>query len=155
MDWRTAGLARELNDELLSRLHRPDAKVERLAALDFFDGCSRRALTRAARLVDFVPAEAGTVLAREGAPAAQVLILARGALAVTRTGAEARTAAKGEVLGEMAALSHLHYPETLVARGPVEVAVIGAREFLSLLDSLPCLALKVLERAVKQPTRVA
>ena len=55
----------------------------------------------------------------------------------------------------MAALSHLYYPETLVAKGSVEVAVIGAQDFLSLLDSLPCLALKVLERAVKQPERVA
>ncbi|HEX2054365.1 MAG TPA: cyclic nucleotide-binding domain-containing protein [Actinomycetota bacterium] len=152
MDWTTA---KELNDELLFRLHRGDPKVERLAGLAFFDGCSRRALSGAARLVDFVEAKAGTVLARQGTPAAQVLILVKGAVEVTKPGSDPRTAAKGEVFGEMAALSRLPHPETLVAQGPVEVAVIGVQNFLALLDSQPCLALKVLERAVKQPQRVA
>ena len=151
MDWTAP---RDWNGGLLALIQRTDGKIERLAELDFFDRCSRRALAQAARRVDFIPVQPGTVVVGEGTPARQVLIVARGKLRVLRPGTEEAVAGKGEVFGEMAALSHLPYSETLVAAGHAEVAVIGAREFLDLLEALPCLALKVLQRAVR-PRQVA
>lgn len=146
MDW---NLARELNDGFLTLVHRSDPKLERLAELEYFDGCSRRELAIAARLVDFVQAEPGTVVIGEGSPAGQVVIVSRGRTRILRQEANAGIAGKGEVFGEMAVLSHLPYSETLVAQGKVEVAVIAAREFLDLVTAVPSLAQHVLERVAR------
>jgi CRP-like cAMP-binding protein len=146
MDW---NLAKELNDGFLTLVHRSDPKLERLAELEYFDGCSRRELAIAARLLDYVQADSGTVVVAEGAPAAQVVIVSRGTVRILRQGADAGVASKGEVFGEMAVLSHLPYSETLIAQGSVEVAVIAARDFLDLVTAVPCLAQHVLERVAR------
>ena len=146
MDW---NLARELNDGIATLLHRADPKLVRLAELEYFDGCSRRELNIASRLIDYVEADPGTTVIAEGGPAGQVVIVSKGTLQVIRQGIDAGTARKGEVFGEMAVLSHLPYSETLVAQGRVEVAVIGARDFLDLVTAVPCLAHRVLERVAR------
>lgn len=146
MDW---NLAKELNDGLLTLVHRSDPKLERLAELEYFDGCSRRELAIAARVVDYVQADSGTVVVDEGTRAGQVVIVSRGNVRILRQGAEAGVASKGEVFGEMAAISHLPYSETLIAQGSVEVAVIAARDFLDLVTAVPCLAQRVLERVAR------
>ncbi len=104
-------------------------------------------MSTAARLIDFVHVEPGTILAREGEVARQILLVTYGNVLVRHDGIDEGTAGKGALFGEMAALSHLRYPQTVIALGYTEVAVIGARDFLHLLDSAPPLALKVLERA--------
>ncbi|HEX2178412.1 MAG TPA: cyclic nucleotide-binding domain-containing protein [Actinomycetota bacterium] len=146
MDW---NLAKELNEGFLTLVHRSDPKLERLAELEYFDGCSRRELAIAARMVDYVQAESGTVVVDEGTRAGQVVIVSRGKARILRQGAQAGVATKGEVFGEMAVLSHLPYSETLVAQGSVEVAVIAARDFLDLVTAVPCLAQRVLERVAR------
>lgn len=152
MDWT---ISREWNEGLLTLRHRTDEKIERMAALAIFDGCSRKMLATIARLVDFVQVEAGTEVIRQGAYADQVVIVSKGRLRIERDGAETGYAGKGEMFGEMQALRRLPYPESLVATGSSEVAVIGAREFLDLLDTVPCLALKVLQRAAQRQQQVA
>lgn len=152
MDWT---LSKELNGGLLTLLHRTDEKIERLATLAIFDNCSRKMLATIARLVDFVQVEAGTVVMRQGALAGQVVLVTKGKLRIERDGAEVGCAARGEMFGEMQALGRLPYSESLVAVGSCEVAVIGEREFLDLLDTVPCLALKVLHSAAQRRQRVA
>lgn len=147
MDWTTP---KGWTEGLTALMQKADGKTARLAELEFFDGCSRKALATAARLVDFIHVEPATVLAREGRLAGQVLIVSSGKVTVERSGGEVEIAGKGTLFGEMAALGHLPYPETVAAQGYAEVAVIGAREFRHLLDSAPCLALKVLERITRQ-----
>lgn len=151
MDWTTP---KDWNEGFLALMQRSNRKIERLAELEFFDGCSRKALAAAARHIDFIAVDPGTVLVAEGTPANQVLIVARGRVRVLAPGRAETLAGKGEVFGELSALSHLPYHETLVAAGDVEVGVIGARDFVDLLNALPCLALRVLRRAVG-PRRVA
>ena len=136
---------------LLHLMHRSDGKIERLARLELLEGCSRKALSAAARLVDFVQVEPGTVLVREGMTAGQVVWVSCGKVSVSREGQEVHVAGKGAVFGEMAALGRLPYSETAVSLSYAEVAVIEARDYPSLLNTEPCLALKVLERAVRQP----
>lgn len=152
MDWT---IGRDWNEGILTLRQRSDGKIERLAALSLFDGCSRKKLATIARLVDFVQVAPGTVVIAEGAPAGQVVIAGRGTLQILRDGVVAGLAAKGSVFGEMEAIGHLPYSEGLVAQGHAEVAVIGARDFLDLLDSVPCLALKILQRAARRQQQVA
>lgn len=152
MDWT---LRREWNEGLLTLRHRTDEKLERMAALEIFDGCSRKMLAATARLVDFVQVEAGTVVMRQGTQAGQVVLVSKGKLRIERDGAEAGFAGKDEMFGEMQALGRLPYSESLVAVGSSEVAVIGVRDFLDLLDTVPCLALKVLQRAAQRQQQVA
>jgi CRP-like cAMP-binding protein len=152
MDWT---IGRDWNEGFLTLIQRSDGKIERLAALSLFDGCSRKKLSTIARLVDFVQVAPGTAVITEGAPAEQVVIAGRGSLQIVRDGLGAGLAAKGTVFGEMEAIGHLPYSEGLVAQGHAEVAVIGARDFLDLLDSVPCLALKILQRAARRQQQVA
>lgn len=148
-------MVKEVRTGIYALLHRSDPKIERLAEISLFDGCSRRELAGIARSVDFVHADAGSELNRAGTPADQVLIVAAGSVRVSPNTGPEFIGAKGAVFGEMAVLSRLPYSETLVARGPVEVAVISGGDFRGLLDSVPCLARKVLQRAVKGLRRVA
>ena len=152
MDWT---IGRDWNEGLLTLIQRPNGKIERLAELSLFDHCSRRKLAAIARMVDFVQVEPGTTVVLEGTPAAQVVIVSRGTLQIQRDGGAVALAGKGEIFGEMEALGHLPYSESLVASGHAEVAVIGTREFLDLLDTAPCLALKVLRRAARRQQQVA
>ena len=143
--------SREWGDGFLRLMHRTDGKVERLARLPILEGCSRKALGAAARVADFVHVEPGAVLVREGMTAGQVVLVSCGKVLVRRGGHEVAAAGKGAVFGDFAVLSRLPYSETVVAEGFAEVAVIEGRAFLSLLNTLPCLALKILERAVNRP----
>ncbi|CAN5897029.1 hypothetical protein BH23ACT12_BH23ACT12_08370 [soil metagenome] len=152
MDWT---IGRDWNEGFLTLIKRPDGKIERLAALSLFDNCSRKKLAAIARMVDFVQIEPGTTVIGAGGSAVQVVIVSRGTLQILKDGAGAGFAGKGEIFGEMEALGHLPYSESLIAKGQAEVAIIGAREFLDLLDTAPCLALKVLRRAARRQQQVA
>ncbi|HYN99638.1 MAG TPA: cyclic nucleotide-binding domain-containing protein [Actinomycetota bacterium] len=152
MDWT---IGRERNEGLLTLRHRPDGKIERLAAVALFDGCSRKDLAAIARRIDFVQVSPGSILMTEGNPANQVVLVSRGKLQVLRNGVESGLAGRGEMFGEMEAISHLPYSETLVAGSDAEVAVLGTRDFLDLLDQIPCLALKILQRVARRHQQVA
>lgn len=152
MDWT---LSKDWNEGFLTLRQRSDGKIEKLAALSLFDGCSRKKLATIARLTDFVEIEAGTIVTHEGRPADQIVIVGRGKLQVLRQGAGAGYAGKGEVFGVLEVLSRLPYSETLVAQRGAEVAVIGAGDFLDLLNAVPCLALRVLQRVARRPEKVA
>ena len=152
MDWT---LGKEWSEGLLTLRHRTDGKIERLAAVALFDGCSRKHLAAIARRVDFVQVSPGTTLIAEGSPASQVLLVSKGKLQILRDGVESGFASRGEMFGEMEAISHLPYSETLVAGSDAEVAVIGTQAFLDLLDQIPCLALKVLQRVARRHQQVA
>ncbi len=152
MDWT---LTRDWNEGFLTLRQRTDGKIEKLAALSLFDGCSRRNLAAIARVTDFVTMAGGTIVSTEGRAADQIVIVNRGKLQVLRQGADAGYAGKGEVFGELEALSRLPYAETLVAQSCAEVAVIGSRDFLDLLNLVPRLALKVLRRVARRQQMVA
>ncbi|MEX0789711.1 MAG: cyclic nucleotide-binding domain-containing protein [Actinomycetota bacterium] len=152
MDWT---IGRDWNEGILTLIQRPNGKIERLAALSLFDHCSRKKLAAIARLVDFVQVEPGAKVIREGEPAAQVVIVSRGTLQIQRDGAGAGLAGKGEIFGEMEVLGRLPYSESLIAKNRAEIGIIGAREFLDLLETAPCLALKVLRRAARGRQEVA
>ncbi len=134
MDWT---LSKDWNEGFLTTRQRSDGKIEKLAALSIFDGCSRKKLATIARLTDFVLVSPGTVILREGEPATQVVIMSQGRLQVQRRGGGAGSAGKGDVFGEIEVLSRLPYSETLVAQSSSEVAVIGAGDFLDLLNRFP------------------
>lgn len=126
------------------------ARSGRLAELQYFGGCTHRELALASRLVDLIEVQAGTVLAQEQAPAHQVLIVVKGRVLILQAGVEVTTLGEGAVIGELAVLGATPNTRTAVAGGPVEVAVISARDFVSLLNNIPHIALGALRRAARR-----
>jgi CRP-like cAMP-binding protein len=92
---------------------------------------------------------AQTALFHQGDPSTHILILLVGwikAFSTSRTGYEALLAIRGpgDVIGELSALDGKARSATVLTLGPVEVAVLPAEQFMTLLGRRPQLAIALL-----------
>jgi CRP-like cAMP-binding protein len=95
---------------------------------------------------------AGTVLMREGATAHEMVVVMKGELEVSRDGEHVADIGPGGFAGEMALLTRSHRNSTVTAKTDVELLHIDGREFSSLLDEVPHLAVKMLPIIVRRVT---
>jgi len=124
--------------------HREMSVAERIAQLPLFDGCSRRELESLARLAVEVDVEAGKVLAAEGEPGREFLIVLSGEAVASHGGQQVATFGPGDCFGEVAVLDHSARTATVVARTPMRLAVVAAPDFDRLVEQVPALAHRVL-----------
>jgi CRP-like cAMP-binding protein len=76
----------------------------------------------------------------QGTVARECFVIERGTVAVTADGHEVATAGPGSFLGEDTLLHGLVRTETAIATVPVDLIVFDAREFTTLLETVPVLA---------------
>jgi CRP/FNR family transcriptional regulator, cyclic AMP receptor protein len=120
-------------------------KVELLRSVPLFQRLSKRHLNEVARHADEVSAEPGKVLMREGELGRELLVIASGAAQVSRRGQAIATLGAGDFVGEMALLDGGARSATVVAREPMVLLVVGARELKPLLRAVPDLAEALLQ----------
>jgi len=117
-----------------------EAKVDELAALDFFAGCATESLVPLAAQLRPLTAAPGQVLMRRGERAVSFLVIRSGRAEVTHTGADGvRTVAEvspGLIVGEIALLRHAPRSATVVATEPLS-GWVGDRDAFSTLLELP------------------
>jgi CRP/FNR family transcriptional regulator, cyclic AMP receptor protein len=121
-----------------------DPKVQRLSQVQLFKSCSKRELTRIAALSNEVDIAAGTVLMRQGDPGQECFVIEKGQAKATVRGKKGRTMGPGECFGEMALLHSAPRSATVTAETDMSLVVLGSREFWTLLEDVPGVALKVL-----------
>jgi CRP-like cAMP-binding protein len=85
------------------------------------------------------------VLVREGEAGHEAFVIMEGSATVTRKGETIAQLGVGDVVGELAPLTGGNRTATVVADTPMELLVIGQREFAGLLDEVPGLAVRVLQ----------
>ncbi len=115
-----------------------------LADVSLFRGFSKADLRRVARVAETDTVDAGDVLVREGERGHELYIVVSGAASVRRRGRRIATLGPGDHFGELAVLNPAPRTATVTADEPMEILILGTREFGALLDDVPALARKLL-----------
>lgn len=119
---------------------RTDEKLEHLKQVPLFSQCSRKDLETIGRESDEISVEAGRVLIEEGKPGHEFFLILEGSASVHRRGQQIATLGPGKFFGELSLLDGGPRTATVKAETPMELLVLGTREFAGLLDSVPGLA---------------
>jgi CRP/FNR family transcriptional regulator, cyclic AMP receptor protein len=127
-------------------LHR-NRKVDLIKHVPLFAGCSKKELEQISRIADELDFKAGKTLITQGTPGREFFVLVDGTAEIQRNGKKIDTAGPGEFFGEMALLTDQPRNASVVTTSDVDALIITARNFRSLLESNPLIALKVM-RAV-------
>lgn len=121
-----------------------DQFTEHLAAVPLFSACSKKDLQAVAKRAEDVHVDAGKVLVSEGAAGAEFFVILDGQAKVTRHGQEVATLGSGDFFGDLALLDRAPRNATITAMTPMELVVLGQREFSALIDEVPGFAHKLL-----------
>ena len=123
---------------------RKNRKVELLAGVPLFSGCSKRELGEVALVADEMFLPEGETLIREGDRGREFLVIESGSVRVTRDGRRVCDLGAGEWVGEISLVAGTPRTATVVATSPVRLLVISDRAFQSLLRDVPSIAAKVM-----------
>jgi len=123
---------------------RKDAKLDHLANVRLFAACNKRELGILGRASDEVAVPAGKVLVSEGSTGHEFFLILDGQAAVKRGGKKVATLGPGQYFGELALLDRGVRSASVVAETPMNLLVLGQREFSGVLDEVPGLAHKLL-----------
>jgi CRP-like cAMP-binding protein len=129
-------------------LHR-DRKIDLLKHVPLFSGCSKNELGQVSRIADEIDLRSGKTLIKEGTPGREFFVLVDGTAEIRRKGKKIDSAGPGDFFGEMALLSDQPRNATVVTTSPVDALVVTARNFRTLIETNPLIALKVM-RAVAE-----
>jgi CRP-like cAMP-binding protein len=121
-----------------------DAWLNHLAQVPLFADCSKKQLQSVAAASIELTIDTGKVLVREGEAGHEAFVIMEGSATVSRKGEAIAQLGVGDVVGELAPLTGGNRTATVVADTPMELLVIGQREFAGLLDEVPGLAVRVL-----------
>lgn len=114
-----------------------DHFVKHLATVPLFAQCSHGDLVKIARLTDEIEVEAGRDLVTQGDAGHEAFVVVEGTATVSRDGQDVATIGPGAVFGEMALIDRAPRNATVTAATPMQLLVIGKREFNGLLDEAP------------------
>lgn len=117
---------------------------DHLAQVPLFSACSKKELSRIAKATDEVRVDDGHVLTAQDERADEAFIIVSGTVTVKRNGRKIAELGPGSMIGELGLLDRGTRTATVTANGPVELLVIGPREFAALLDDVPSINHKLL-----------
>ena len=101
-------------------------------------------LDRVAQSATQLDYAAGKSLMHQGGVAHEMFVLLDGTVEVTRDGEHIADLGRGAFVGEMALLTHTHRNASVTAKTDVSVLHIDGREFASVLNEVPRIAVKML-----------
>jgi CRP-like cAMP-binding protein len=121
-----------------------DAFIDHLANVPLFAACSKKDLQQVAKRAEDVKVEPGKVLVSEGSAGAEFFVILEGEASVARHGQQVATLKGGDFFGDLALLDRAPRNATITATTPMELIVLGQREFSALIDEVPGFAHKLL-----------
>jgi CRP-like cAMP-binding protein len=127
----------------------PKDQVDLLGEVPLFSGCSQGELREIARLGTPVFVEGGSVLTRKGKPGSE-FFLVLGGTATCRVRRRLLEFKKGGYFGELALLHDGIRTADVVAQTDMELLVLNAREFRSMLATTPAICIKMLARLAER-----
>ncbi|HEX9712250.1 MAG TPA: cyclic nucleotide-binding domain-containing protein [Actinomycetota bacterium] len=131
-----------------------DGKIRLLRGVGLLSACTDKELVKIARLMTEQRADAGEVLVREGRPGREFFLIAEGSVKVSSGGRRRATLGAGEFFGEMSLIDAGPRTATVTAETPMDLYVLDAREFATLLEESPTVMRKIL-RALAGRLRAA
>jgi CRP/FNR family transcriptional regulator, cyclic AMP receptor protein len=118
--------------------------TESLRRLKIFAACSTKDLEAVARMSTTLDYPAGKVLATEGVPGQEFVVIRAGTVSVTRDGTELAELGPGDYFGEISLMDGGPRTATVTAKTPVTIEVVERRDFDSLLETVPGLAQRLM-----------
>jgi CRP/FNR family transcriptional regulator, cyclic AMP receptor protein len=121
-----------------------DPKLEHLAQVKMFSSLNKKELAMVSRASDVITVKDGTDIVREGTYGHDFYLILEGAATVRRNGRKVAELGPGSYFGELSLLDNGPRSATITANGETELAVIGQREFMGVLDQVPAVSRKLL-----------
>jgi CRP/FNR family transcriptional regulator, cyclic AMP receptor protein len=121
-----------------------DPKLQHLAQVKMFSSLNKKELAMISRAADVITVKAGAEIVREGTYGHDFYLIVSGAATVRRNGRKVANLGPGSYFGELSLLDNGPRSATVVADGDTEIAVIGQREFIGVLDQVPAVTHKLL-----------
>lgn len=113
---------------------------ELLAEVPLFKDLSKKHLQQVSNLATRIDFPAGKVLAQEGEPGHEFVVILDGEVEIRKGDEVIATRGPGSYVGEIALLEHRPRTATVVAKTALVADVIGQREFNTLLSDEPQIA---------------
>lgn len=127
-----------------------DSKSNALRSTWLFSACNRKELALLESACDEVKVHAGSVLCEEGKVGKEFCLIISGQAKVTKNNHQVATLGPGDAFGELSLLDHLPRSATVVADTEMDLLVLPAREFTSVLEDIPSMAVRLLEAMAKR-----
>ncbi len=131
----------------MARIKEPE-KIAALQRIPLFESLDKRELQFLAGLATEVSVREGTTLVKQGELGREAMIIESGTAAVFRDGAKIDDMGPGEFFGEMSLIYHQPRNADVVATSDMVVLDMNAREFATMLDTYPEVAVKILRTVV-------
>ena len=128
----------------------PKQQIELLGGVSLFSACSQSELRSIAQLVTPIGADPGAVLTRQGKPGREFFLVLEGTASCKVGKREVKRFSAGSYFGELALLHGGYRNATVEAVTPMELLVMDAREFRSVLMANPTIGLKMLARLAER-----
>ena len=121
-----------------------DVFIDHLAQVPLFSACSKKDLQLVAKRAEDVKVDAGKQLVSEGETGTEFFVVVDGKAVVSKRGQKVAELGPGGFFGELALLDKAPRNATVTADTPMELVVLGQREFAGLIDDVPEFAHKLL-----------
>jgi CRP/FNR family cyclic AMP-dependent transcriptional regulator len=121
-----------------------DEKLDLLHRIPLFNAFDRAKIKRLGALAEEVDAPPGKVLMRQGEDGGDLMVVVRGRVAIERDGNRLATMGPGDFFGEIALVAHGPRTATATTEEPTTLLVVNHRDFHSLMEEFPEVAIQVL-----------
>jgi CRP-like cAMP-binding protein len=119
-------------------------KVQHLAGVSLFEGCSKKELEKVASAGDEILMTAGSVIVDQGQTGREAFVVLSGKVEVKRSNRKIADLGPGAVVGELSLLDHGPRTATVTCVTDCELLVIDQRNFIAVLQQVPTMAVKLL-----------
>lgn len=113
------------------------ARVDHLAAVPLFAGCSKRQLRHVAAATHHQLIEADQALVAEGGRSREAYVIVAGRAVARRNGRKISDLGAGSFVGELGLLLDRPHAATVITTTPVEVLALDRRSLALALDEVP------------------
>lgn len=129
---------------------RQDDKISHLRRIPLFAGLSKKELRFLAAMTSEVTVHQGSTLVKQGEIGQEAMIVESGTAEVRRDGHKVDDLVAGDFFGEMSLINHMPRNADVVASSDMSLLVMDAREFSSILDEYPEVAVKILKTVTER-----
>lgn len=136
----------------MARIRQPE-KVKALKGIPLFAGLTNKELDFLARLTTEISVKEGHTLVKQGQPGREAMVIMSGTAVVRRNGRKIDEMGPGEFFGEMSLIDDLPRNADVVASSDMTVLVMDSKEFSTIFDEYPKVAVKVLKVVVERLIR--
>jgi CRP-like cAMP-binding protein len=129
---------------------RQEDKINALGRIPLFSELSKKELVFLARMTTEVDVREGSTLVRQGEMGREAMIIESGTAVVSRNNRKIDDLGPGDFFGEMSLIDHMPRNADVVATSDMTVLVMDSREFSTVLDTYPKVAVKILKTVVER-----